>query len=247
MRRLGLFVLLTALPGLAPAAERAVPADPGALTEAIRTAEAGRVLRLAPGRHEGGLILDRPVSLDCDPGAEVIGGATGSVITVTGPDVTVMGCAISGSGSSHETIDSGVKLTKGATRARIEGNRLTGNLYGVDIHGAHDALVADNVIMGRRDHRMNDRGNGVYVWNAPGSVVSGNDIRWGRDGIFVNTSRRNRFTHNRFRDLRFAVHYMYANDSVVSDNISIGNHLGFAIMYSDRVTVTGNLSDHDRQ
>lgn len=93
---------------------------------------------------------------------------------------------------------------------------------------------------------MNDRGNGVYVWNAPGASVIGNDIRWGKDGIFVNTSSDNRFTGNRFRDLRFAVHYMYANDSIVSDNVSQGNHLGFAVMNSDRVQVSGNLSLNDR-
>jgi len=39
---------------------------------------------------------------------------------------------------------------------------------------------------------------------------------------------------------------MYAHDSVVSHNISIGNHLGYAIMYSDRVRIEGNLSRGDR-
>ena len=93
---------------------------------------------------------------------------------------------------------------------------------------------------------MNDRGNGVYIWNAPGTKVIGNDVRWGRDGVFVNTSANMEFIGNRFRDLRFAVHYMYANDSVVSGNISTGNHLGYAIMYSDNVKIEGNMSSGDR-
>jgi nitrous oxidase accessory protein len=78
-------------------------------------------------------------------------------------------------------------------------------------------------------------------------VVEGNDIRWGRDGIFANTSKRNVFSGNRFRDLRFAVHYMYTNDSEVSGNISIGNHLGYALMFSKKVRVTGNVSLSDRE
>jgi nitrous oxidase accessory protein len=94
---------------------------------------------------------------------------------------------------------------------------------------------------------MNARGNGVYVWNAPGAVVESNDIHWGRDGIFANTSSRDVFRDNRFRDLRFAVHYMYVNDSEVSGNISLGNHLGYAVMYSKRVTITGNASIGDRE
>jgi nitrous oxidase accessory protein len=106
--------------------------------------------------------------------------------------------------------------------------------------------VAGNIITGRLDRRMNDRGNGVYVWNAPGVIVEGNDIQYGRDGIFVNTSRDGIFRNNRFRDLRFAVHYMYANDSEISGNLSAGNHLGYAVMYSDNVTITDNVSQDDR-
>jgi nitrous oxidase accessory protein len=40
---------------------------------------------------------------------------------------------------------------------------------------------------------------------------------------------------------------MYTNDSEVSGNISIGNHAGFVIMYSDRLKVTGNLSSGDQE
>jgi nitrous oxidase accessory protein len=39
---------------------------------------------------------------------------------------------------------------------------------------------------------------------------------------------------------------MYTNDSEVSGNISIGNHLGFAIMFSRDIKVIGNMSLADR-
>ncbi|MCL5778379.1 nitrous oxide reductase family maturation protein NosD [Limibaculum sp. FT325] len=243
-----LFVL-ACLIAAAPAAAgvRDVPAGHGALADAVAEAQAGDVLRLGPGTHRGQVTLDRPLTLDCLPGAVIDGGGQGSVLTITGPDVTVRGCAITGSGRSHQTIDSGVRLLEGADGALIEGNRLTGNLYGVDIHGARDARVAGNVIEGGQERHVNQRGNGVYVWNAPGAVVEGNDIRWGRDGIFVNTSKRNTFRGNRFRDLRFAVHYMYANDSEVSGNLSVGNDLGYAVMFSKNVRITGNASIGDRE
>ena len=54
------------------------------------------------------------------------------------------------------------------------------------------------------------------------------------------------FSGNRFRDLRFAVHYMYTNDGEVTDNLSIGNTVGYAVMYSHRLIVRGNVSDGDR-
>src|SRR5690606_37968981 len=71
-------------------------------------------------------------------------------------------------------------------------------------------------------------------------------ISGGRDGIFVKTSRDNLFKGNRFSGLRFAVHYMYTQDSEVVGNRSNGNHAGWVIMYSDRVAVRDNVSVGDR-
>ena len=242
--RLAIGVLL-ALPTFGLANEVDVRPGEGAVSAAIAMAADGDVLRLWPGTYHGNLVLNRPLTIDGGGKAVLEGTGTGSVVTVTGPDVVVQGLTIQGSGSSHQTIDSGVQLTKTADRAIVRDNTLLGNLYGVDIHGAQDALVSGNTIRGRQDRRMNDRGNSIYVWNSPGAVIENNDIMWGRDGIFVNTSKNNRFRGNLFRDLRFAVHYMYANRSEVSGNVSIGNDLGYAIMFSDRVKVTDNVSIDD--
>ncbi|WP_374636478.1 nitrous oxide reductase family maturation protein NosD [Paracoccus sp. (in: a-proteobacteria)] len=227
------------------AAEVGVPVGDG-LANAIAGARPGDVLVLAPGLHAGPVVIDKPLTLDGLGKARIDAGGRGSVIKVTGEDVVIRGLTLTGSGNSHQDIDSGVQMTREARRVLVEHNQIEGNLYGVDIHGAQDSIVRGNTIIGRQDHRMNQRGNGIYVWNAPGSVVEGNDVRYGRDGIFTNTSRKNIFRNNLFRDLRFAVHYMYTNDSEVSGNISIGNHLGFALMFSDRIKVTNNLSLRDR-
>ncbi len=238
-------LLLLMLPLSGMAAELDVWPGAGTVAAAIKNAADGDILRLRPGIYHENLVLDRPLTIDGGGRAVLQGSGAGSVITVTGPDVSIQGLTIQGSGSSHQTIDAGVQLTKSADRAVVRDNLILGNLHGVDIHGADDAQVSGNTIRGRQDRRMNDRGNGVYVWNAPGAVVENNDIIWGRDGIFVNTSKMNTFRGNTFRDLRFAVHYMYANRSEVSGNISVGNDLGYAIMYSDRVKVTDNISIGD--
>ena len=216
------------------------------LQAAIDTAVEGDVLVLAAGRHDGPVVIGRKLTLVGEQGAEIVGSGKGSIVTVTAPDVVIRGLTIAGSGTSLELMDSGVFLEKGAARALVERNRLEGNLIGVFIHGANDAMVRDNVIAGRQDLRMSEAGNGVYVWNAPGAKVIGNDIRYGRDGIYVISSRKNTFQGNRFRDLRYAVHYMYTHDSEVTGNVSIGNHAGYNIMYSDRLKVIGNLSLGDR-
>ena len=240
-------ILLTALtfPAFAGAMERVVQPSDGALVEALKTAQAGDTLRLSQGTYYGPINIGMPLTL-IGEGATIDGQEIGSTITIDAPNVTVRGLTIIGSGSGGGALDAGITLTKLADNAVIEGNKVLGNLIGIDVHGAKDVLVLGNIIEGRQGRRMNDRGNGIYIWNAPGTKVIGNDVRWGRDGVFVNTSKNNEFTGNRFRNLRFAMHYMYAHNSLVSGNISEGNHLGYAIMYSDNVRIEGNLSSGDR-
>jgi nitrous oxidase accessory protein len=206
----------------------------------------GGMVELLPGLHRGPVRLDRPVTLAGREGAVLEAPGRGSVVTVAAEGASMRGLTLRGSGSDLDAMDSGVLLQRTAKGAVVEGNRMEGNLFGVYVHGAAGAVVRGNTITGRRGGRMSEHGNGVSVWNAPGARVEGNDIRFGRDGIFTIASRQNVFSGNRFRDLRFAVHYMYTNDSEVSGNASFGNHVGYAIMYSQRLRVRGNFSDGDR-
>jgi len=219
----------------------------GQLVATLQTVQDGDVIELGPGIYQGNFIIEKSIKLIGQQGVILDGGQSGSVIKIVAEDVTVKGLYIKGSGSDHVKADSGIFIDKTAHRAVIENNFLDKNLIGVYVWGQKDAQVIDNKIIGRQDHRMNDRGNGIYVWNAPGAYVAYNDIRYGRDGIFVNASKKNRFIGNRFRDLRFAVHYMYTHDSEISENVSIGNHSGYSLMFSDRLTVKSNYSFNDKQ
>lgn len=228
------------------AATLEVPAGADGLREAIAAATPGDKLIVGPGIHDGPLTIDKPLTLEGRSGAIVDGHGKGRTIEVTTSDVTIRKLTIRGSGASLDRMDGAVFLTRTATRALVEDNDIKGNLTGVYVHGAQDAIVRGNRIAGRTDLRLNEDGNGVYVWNAPGAQVLDNDITGGRDGIFTVTSRKNAFRGNRLHGVRFAVHYMYTNDSEVSDNVSIGNHAGYVLMYSDRIRVLNNVSVGDR-
>ena len=241
----GLLAAGIALPATVAAPAATIAAGGPPLQELLDAAAPGDVLRLAPGVY-GPVRITRPVTLEGEPGAELRGPGEGSVVTILAPDVTVRGLTIHGSGSDISTMDSGVFVGKEGDRALVEGNRIEGNLFGVYLWGPKDATVRGNEIVGRQENVRSEAGNGVSVWNSPGSKVVDNDVRFGRDGIWVITSKHNLFSGNRMRDLRFAVHYMYTNDSEVSGNVSIGNHVGLAIMFSNRLKILRNLSEGDR-
>lgn len=235
--------LLIALPLWA--VERHVVAGQGTLATAIAGAAPGDVLILEPGRYLGAVTIDRALTLTGDITSIIDGMGQGTVVTIEASDVTIKNLTVTGSGMDNSALDAGIKILKKADRAVIAFNHILGNLHGVDVHGGHDAQVRGNTIEGTQNPRMNDRGNGIYVWNSPGTLIEDNTVRWGRDGIFSNTSRKSIYRNNLFRDLRFAVHYMYTNNSEVSGNVSIGNHLGYAIMFSNKVVVKDNLSLSD--
>ncbi|STZ76626.1 nitrous oxide reductase family maturation protein NosD [Bergeriella denitrificans] len=214
----------------------------------IARAQAGDTLRFAPGVYETKIRIDKPLTLEgpADRRAEIRGDRTGRTIAVHAPDVAIRNLTVSKSGLILPDMDAGIYLEETAERALVEHNDILDNSVGVYIHGARDALVRANTIIGNAELRTNERGNGVTVWNAPGAQVSDNDISKGRDGIFSNTSSHNTYKNNRFTDVRFAVHYMYTNDSEVSGNISIGNNIGYAMMFSDRIKVFGNIAVNSR-
>jgi nitrous oxidase accessory protein len=244
-------ILFISLPAVAR--EWRVEPGNGTLQSAIDAAQAGDSLLLAAGTYTGSVIIHRSLILsgngvNGNAGDSIIDGEGSShVIKVAAPDVVIKGLNVQHSGNVAEDEDSGIFITDKGDRTFIEDNHLENNLIGVYLKGPESVVVRNNVIIGSQFHRMNDRGNGIYLWNTPGSIIKDNVIRFGRDGIFVNGSRNNIFSGNHLSDLRFAIHYMYAHDSEVSDNVSINNHVGFAIMFSDRIIARNNISTGDAE
>ncbi|WP_041414411.1 nitrous oxide reductase family maturation protein NosD [Sinorhizobium fredii] len=237
---------MAALPATASAESRSITPAESPLQAVIDAAAPGDVITLQAGEYEGPVTISKALSLRGQDGAAIVGSGKGSVVTITAEGVSVRGVRVSGSGIDLAKLDSGIFAAKTAKRAVIEGNTVSGNLFGIYIHGAADSVVRGNRILGMMEGRLSESGNGVTIWNAPGSKVLDNDISYGRDGIATMASKRNVFSGNRFRYLRFAIHYMYTNDSEISDNVSTGNSVGYAIMYSNRLKITGNRSDGDR-
>ncbi len=237
--------------GAYPAIPRAatISVEPGGerLKTTLAAAAVGDILVLKAGVHRGPVVVGRTIILKGQPGAIIDGYGKGRVILVTAPKVVIRGLTVRNSGISLEKMHAGIMLSETAHGGLVEGNRLENNLFGVYLLGPSNAIVRNNDIRGRRDLRVNERGNGVQLWRSPGSKVIGNRVRYGRDGIFTETSTKNLFRGNRFSDLRFAIHYMFTNGSEVADNVSIGNDIGYAIMYSKRLRVQGNLSVGDRE
>ncbi|MBF0461662.1 MAG: nitrous oxide reductase family maturation protein NosD [Magnetococcales bacterium] len=235
--------LLAPVPGWA---ERVVVPGEENLRQAIALAAPGEIVRLTAGRY-GAAVVSKSLTLIGTPAAVVDAGGQGSALTVVAPGVVVRGLTCTGSGKVETALDSGILVTHAADGAVLEDNQVVGNLYGIAIQGAQRVVVRHNRIANRNEGWLNDLGNGINIWDSTGSLFEGNRVEGGRDGLYIHTAHGNIIRGNRFTRLRFAVHYMYANDSEVTDNVSIGNTVGYALMYSDHLQVLRNVSLNDRE
>jgi nitrous oxidase accessory protein len=248
--RVPLLAALVAATVLAAADARAaiIPVGAGeSVADALARAAPGDTLHLANGVFKGSFVIDKPgLTIEGESGATLDGDETGNVITVAAADSTIRGLTIQRSGLSLIAKNSGIFVDRTGDRAHIEDNRLVDNLITIYLDGPHDVMIRHNQIVGLRTARRTERGPAVSLWNTPGSAIIDNDIRSGRDGVFAVSSSHNVVRGNRFHELRFAVHFMYTNDSEVSGNFSAGNDVGYVLMFSDRLDVRGNVSDGDR-
>ncbi len=213
------------------------------LQAAINGASEGDTLQLATGDYSGNIVVDRSLTLEGpeDRSANIIGERKGRTVWVKAEDVVVRKLTVRNSGLSLSDMDAGIFLDRSAHRALIENNDVLDNSVGVYVWGPNEAVVRNNRIVGQSGLRLNERGNGVTIWNSPGSKILNNHISEGRDGIYSNVSRNNEFRGNHFEHVRYAVHYMYTNDSEVSDNVSRGNEIAYALMFSRNLTVRNNI------
>lgn len=217
------------------------------LTEVLEKTRDGDKIILSPGTYNGPVLIEQSITLQGETGAIIDGQTKGHTIEILAPNTVISGLKIINSGQDLSRQDSGIFVSKSAHGSRVENNHLQNNLIGVYLWGPKQAGVKNNLIEGLKVLQVNDRGNGIQIWNSPGSVVEGNTVRYGRDGIFTNTSKNNIFRNNTFEQTRFAIHYMYTNDSEVSGNVSRGNDVGFALMFSKKLTVKNNHSINDRE
>jgi len=135
----------------------------GVLQAAINTAKAGDVLKLSPGLYTGSINIDRSLTISGSQSSVIDGEGSSHVITVSAPDVIVRGLTVQHSGNDLNTEDSAIFITDKGDRTLIDNNVFENNLIGIYLKGPDSAVVSNNIITGSTFHRMNDRGNGVYL------------------------------------------------------------------------------------
>lgn len=124
-------------------------------------------------------------------------------------------------------------------RAVVEGNRIEDVLYGVYLKNAPGSVVARNRIRGKPFDPPR-RGDGIRLWYSSGARIEGNLVDRTRD-VVVYFSDSLTARDNRITNGRYGLHYMYSDHSRLEGNRLSGNHVGAFLMYSEDIDLVGNV------
>lgn len=243
---LGLLALLGWRCGSTP--EPVEPGLPGLGAEVkplqplVDAAPEGSVLQVPAGTWRGPVVLGKPLTLEGRGEVVLTGDGHGSVLTLKTHGAVVRGLRITGSGSSHDAMDSAVRVQGDGNR--VEHNVLDDVLFGVFVEaGNRNVVCANRITSKKEDHSL--RGDGVRVWNGRHNQVVGNDVKDARDVTLANAAE-NRVARNRIRGGRYGMQLVFAPRNELEENLLDGNLTGIAVLYSNDVRVLRNVVQHSR-
>lgn len=135
-------------------------------------------------------------------------------------------------------------ITGLAARATLENNRLEDTLFGIYLKNAPNSVVRNNVILSKA-LEMGRRGDGLRLWYCANSLVEGNHIIGSRD-VIIWFAPHTVTRHNLIETSRYGLHFMSTDDQVVENNTLRNNSVGIYVMYGQGFTIRNNLIYHNR-
>ena len=210
----------------------------------IDSALPGDTLIIPPGTYAGNIRCDKRVALIGEGRPVIKGEGNGSVITILADSCIVKGLVVEHCGSMLVDEDAGILIK--SNHNIVGGNELQDILFGIYLLHAEDNIVAHNTIVGGRNLALGDKGSGIHIWNSQRNKFIGNSITDVRDGFYIQNANHTWIENNQAFNIRYGLHYMYADSNVFLFNKFYGNVAGAAIMYSKGILMRHNVFAHNR-
>ncbi|MBP8288069.1 MAG: nitrous oxide reductase family maturation protein NosD [Rhodoferax sp.] len=218
------------------------------LQATIHRAAAGDIVEVERGFYDQNLRIEKTMTLRGINRPTLSGGQRGDTIRVTAADVVIEGLIVRDSGIELVKQQAGIYLQPGAHRAVVRNCVLAYNLFGLWIEKVNDVRIENNQITGLRDFNSSQRGNGIQLYNTQRARITGNDVSFVRDALYVDVSHQAVFRGNKLHHSRYGTHYMNSYHNLWENNDSYFNRGGLALMEVRDQVVRNNRtwgnSDH---
>lgn len=212
----------------------------GSIAGAVRSAISGDTVLVGPGTYrEGGLVIDKPLTL-LGAGHPLLDGEHKyEIVTIKANDVRLEGFTIAHSGYSDWNDLAGIRLVA-VRRVTIKGNRLEDTFFGLYCQNSDSCVLEGNTLHSRTDIDVMS-GNGIHCWHCNGMRLLNNDITCHRDGIYFEFVTNSAIIGNHsYHNLRYGLHFMFSHNDRYERNVFEHNEAGVSVMFSHGVNMEGN-------
>lgn len=130
-------------------------------------------------------------------------------------------------------------ITVGGKHVTLENNRIEDSLFGIYLHNAPDSILRGNTVVGK-DLDISRRGDGLKIWYSANTLVENNNVHDSRDAV-IWFSPGSTVRGNTMQNNRYGIHFMSTDNHLVEDNVLRHNSVGIYLMYGDHYTIRRNL------
>lgn len=211
----------------------------------LKAAQAGDTVLVAPGLYEEhGLIVDKSVVLVGLDSPVIDARNRGEIVTVKSDGCTISGFTLRNVGTSFVDDRAAIRL-KEVTNVTVERNRIENAFFGIYVERSHGVVVRGNTLIGTATREVTN-GNGIHLWYCRDALIEENVIHGHRDGIYFEFVEHSRVERNvSTGNVRYGLHFMFSHDDAYIDNLFAENGAGVAVMYTQHVTMRGNVFEHN--
>ena len=211
------------------------------IKEAVAAAKSGDSILVYAGNYkEGNINITKPLSL-IGIGLPVLDGEMKyEILSFRANQIRLKGFRIINSGED-DVLNIGAVRLYDSHFSTIEDNIFENNYFGIYIQRGYRCLIQNNKITSTRAKSQERTGDGIHAWVSEEIWIKNNYIEGHKDGIYLEKVIGSYIYGNHSKkNLRYGLHFMFANDNVYVKNIFDNNNAGVAVMYSNNVGMVGN-------
>ena len=207
---------------------------------AIAAASPGARIVVRAGHYrEARIVVDKRVEIVGEGWPVLDGEGTHEILTISADSVTVRGLVLRNVGTSYVEDRAALRVVESAGCV-IEDNRIEDAFFGIYLAKVDGCRIARNEIRAQPRTEASS-GNGIHLWSSRAVTVEENRVSGHRDGIYLEFTHESLVQRNTSEgNLRYGLHFMYADDCRYVENVFRKNLAGVAVMYTKRIEMTRN-------
>ncbi|BAU26813.1 nitrous oxidase accessory protein [Aneurinibacillus soli] len=214
------------------------------LSSMLASAKPGDTLTLPAGTYEGPVRITKSITLLAEPGAVLEGNHEGSVLLIEADNVTVQGLTIRGTGESVADFDAAIKVS--GNHAILRNNTIQTDAFGIHFDRSTGSKAESNIIKGRNDIPLPQRGNGIQLTGKGKHVLENNHLYDMQDGVYFDGTYDNIVRNNSVTNSRYGYHVMFSDRNTLEHNQATNSTIGAMVMDGENTRITGNIFSGQR-